>query len=315
MRAFAVALVRNEIDVLESWVRYHTQLFDRLVIMDHISVDGSYELARQLQADGLPIDVLRTDEPIYDQSRMVTSLAREAVERGADWVFPLDADEFLDTDSVGLFDVLNGVEQTSPLAVPWRTYVPTSGDRQDEPNVLLRITWCLRDELRPYSKVAVPSGLLMNPLVALSMGSHELRESGKAIDSSSAPNGWCVAHFPVRSANQLARKVLVGWISVLANPDRGPRTAYHWKKWFDLMSDVDMAGLDVSELAMTYLSDGDDTPERSSLVPRPLPENLSDFTLQYRREGVKPLTALAAAAELLAKELADARRALEGKQA
>ena len=89
-------MVRNEADVIEAFVRYHAEIVDELVVVDHRSVDGTDETLRALVAEGLPLRVRAEDSPVQRQNVVMTGLMREAaVDGGADWVLPLDADEFL----------------------------------------------------------------------------------------------------------------------------------------------------------------------------------------------------------------------------
>ena len=311
MNLVGVMTMRNEADVLEAWVRYHAQLLDSLIVADHRSIDGSLELARDLESEGLPLEVVTADDVSYVQSRFVTGMARRAAAAGADWIFPLDADEFLNTQGQPLADTLVKEESDQPLSVPWRTYVPTAADPHDEACVPLRITWRLAEEVVPYSKVAIPGPLLRRPGTTIGIGSHELVDSGVAVNAASGPGEWSIAHFPVRSLDQLARKVFVGWVSVLSDPGRGPRTCYHWKFWFERLIEADFETLDLTEVAKNYLVETGEVETTGGLVRDPLPPDLCSFDLVApRRNGVSPLKALASAAEALAAELGRLRSSL-----
>jgi hypothetical protein len=86
-------LVRDEADILEVNLRHHlATLIDRAVVVDNGSTDGSLDVLRRL-ADELPVSWTSDPGP-YRQKEITTELAREAGRRGADWVVPIDADEF-----------------------------------------------------------------------------------------------------------------------------------------------------------------------------------------------------------------------------
>src|SRR4051812_18066628 len=95
MRVTAISMVRNEADVIEAFVRHHAEIVDELVVVDHRSVDGTDETLRALVAEGLPLRVRAEDSPVQRQNVVMTDLMRTAAADGADWVLPLDADEFL----------------------------------------------------------------------------------------------------------------------------------------------------------------------------------------------------------------------------
>lgn len=90
-----IAMIRDEADVLPAFLGHVAELFDFALFVDHLSVDGSAALLDRAAADWPRIKVWRLTAPGYWQSAVMTALAREAFRRGAHWVVPLDADEFL----------------------------------------------------------------------------------------------------------------------------------------------------------------------------------------------------------------------------
>lgn len=89
-------MVRNEADVIEAFVRHHAELLDEHVVVDHGSSDGTTELLRSLANEGLPLTLRHERSRVQRQNLILTRLMRRlAAPGGADWVIPLDADEFL----------------------------------------------------------------------------------------------------------------------------------------------------------------------------------------------------------------------------
>ena len=89
-----ISMVRNEHDLIETTLRHHLrQGVERLTVADNGSTDGT---ARALARSA------RTDRRIrwtqagtgFNQSDVVTELARSAAKDGATWILPFDADEF-----------------------------------------------------------------------------------------------------------------------------------------------------------------------------------------------------------------------------
>jgi hypothetical protein len=90
-----IAMIRNEVDILPAFLGHVAHLFDFALLVDHHSEDGSSDLLDRASADWPGLHVWRLTAPGYWQSAVMTALAQEAFRRGADWVVPLDADEFL----------------------------------------------------------------------------------------------------------------------------------------------------------------------------------------------------------------------------
>jgi glycosyltransferase involved in cell wall biosynthesis len=93
VRLYGVSMVRNEADIIRVNVLYHLSIgFDRLLIVDNGSTDGTDLILRGLGKDPR---VRWTREPgPFRQGLIFTQLAREAFKEGADWVAPVDADDF-----------------------------------------------------------------------------------------------------------------------------------------------------------------------------------------------------------------------------
>ena len=92
-RIVAIMVVRNEADLLPVNVRYHAaQGVSEFRIVDNGSSDATTTRLRELSRN---FRILWTrDHGPYHQSEIVTGLAREAGRAGADWIVPIDADEF-----------------------------------------------------------------------------------------------------------------------------------------------------------------------------------------------------------------------------
>src|SRR5262245_40073522 len=96
MKLAAVTTVRNECDIIESFVRHNAAFFDRLYVVDHRSTDSTPEILGKLTDEGLPLVVSRDEDAIFYQSSKMNRLIKQAVwEQPWDFIIPLDCDEFL----------------------------------------------------------------------------------------------------------------------------------------------------------------------------------------------------------------------------
>lgn len=123
MRIMGVLLQRDEIDVVLFNVLHHLNMvgLDRIIVGDNGSSDGSREALLRLQRRNPRLIVL--DMPgEFQQGERVSAMNRMAVDLGADWVVPLDADEFLPVSRTELQDLLQG-SRDAALRMDIRNFV------------------------------------------------------------------------------------------------------------------------------------------------------------------------------------------------
>jgi len=235
MRLVGVAMVRNEVDVVEAFVRHNLSVLDGLSIVDHGSFDGTSEILDRLCAEGLPLRVAHDADPAYRQSETMTALARDAFRRDdADFVFALDADEFLkvvsrDALERALAEVPAGMHAT----MHWLTYVPGAFDAEFGPG---HLWWRLETEVQGLGKVIVARSFVERPGDLIAMGSHAvLSGTARSVQPHARPHQEAVAlaHCPVRSRAQLEGKVIVGYLANLASGSIDRRLGRHWRELYD----------------------------------------------------------------------------------
>lgn len=238
MRLFGVTMVRNEADVIEPFVRHNSSVLDGLVVVDHDSIDGTREILAKLQSEGLPLRVVHDADPAYRQSETMTALARDALTRdAADFVFALDADEFLKIESrSGLERALAEVPPGMHAAMHWLTYVPDAFDDDGGGFGPGHLWWRLKTERQTLLKVVASRALLERSDDVIAMGSHAiLNQAGHDARSHARlrRDVAALAHCPVRSRGQLEGKVIVGYLAHLAARQVDRRLARHWRELYN----------------------------------------------------------------------------------
>jgi hypothetical protein len=122
----AVAMVRDEADILPAFLAHAAALFDLVLVADHASTDATPAILAGAVAAGLPVVALRVAAEGYWQSAVMGALAREAFARGADWVFPIDADEFLEVPDASALRALLAAQASPVVFWRWRHAVPVA---------------------------------------------------------------------------------------------------------------------------------------------------------------------------------------------
>jgi Glycosyl transferase family 2 len=311
VKIVSLSMVRNEADIVEAWVRYHSPQLDHMVVVCSRSADNTREILRALQAEGLPLEVRDRDALDYPQSEVTTQLMRDVARRmQPDWLLPLDADEFLIPRAAPTArDAVTSLPGDRVALMEMRAYVPTEDD-PDDPNVLRRIRH--RNELPPEGdfgergrKALVPLLLARRTRAVVAVGNHWLVDSDTGNLLPSAPVAEpLLAHFPFRSAEQARTKAVGGWIATLAVADQSPGLLGHWRELLEAV--VGRERLSTSELqslAFHGVVDGPPTDvERLVVAPVPAP-----FELRYEQRTADAQAVALDSAEALAGEIARMR--------
>lgn len=231
MRISSVSIVRNESDIIESFIRYNLQFLDHMWIIDHNSADPTRTIIQRLIKENLPLTLSMVFESEHRQAARLTALARRAaVADQPDMILPLDADEFIQVnDGRSRLENCLHAGAGAPVLLPWTTYVPTPDDNDREPDCLRRIVHRRRTEgAKRYYKVAVPAHLFLDTATVLSEGSHRIvRTDGKPVEHVRTSD-VCLAHYPIRSVDQAFGKIMLGELSLRLKAERARGEGRHW---------------------------------------------------------------------------------------
>lgn len=228
MRLASVTLARDEADIIELFVRHNLAFVDRLYVIDDGSADATPLILEKLSAEGLPLVTVRDGaHAAYEQGRRTTALMHRAMQDEAwDFILPLDADEFIAiADRAALERELAALPEPRIGAFSMIHYIPRAEDDAGDPNPLSRLTHVL-DLPRETKKVIVPGALAAHPETLISDGNHlvshwQVEQPMVLLESAD------LAHFPVRSFDQLAGKCMASYIRWRARTDYSPSTAGH----------------------------------------------------------------------------------------
>jgi glycosyltransferase involved in cell wall biosynthesis/2-polyprenyl-3-methyl-5-hydroxy-6-metoxy-1,4-benzoquinol methylase len=219
-----LSMVKNEEDIIEKFVRHNLQFVESLVILDNGSIDGTREILRSLQREGLPLLIL--DDPVtsYIQEQKMTQLLQWICSSFfPEFVVPLDADEFISCKpGVDFAERLREIQPGGSGLVPWHTYVVTPNSDEHYFADIPRSYTARRAVEKPqYFKTIVRTCGRAFPDVVFSQGSHfATSRDGKPLPSIELP-GIALAHYPVRGCEQVATK---GVITAMAQLERNPES-------------------------------------------------------------------------------------------
>lgn len=246
-------MVKNEIDIIETFIRYHVLLLNGMVILDNGSSDGTVEVINKLINEGLPIYLIFDDNPSYDQSSIMTKMLYISLRHfKPDYILPLDADEFLVSSSDQPISSLlkKQLNQDSLFFLSWITYVPTEKDIAKELNPLKRITHRREIQNNYDKKVIIPANIALKHSVVIKQGNHNLEGVPKGVLKETDLKNLSLAHFPIRSEDQAKSKYLVGW---LANLARDEQVLFDWYYYYNILKEgLKLTSKDLERLALQY---------------------------------------------------------------
>ncbi|MDB6167179.1 MAG: hypothetical protein JWM88_43 [Verrucomicrobia bacterium] len=236
MKLVAVSIVKNEADVIEPFVRHARAWTDHHLVFDHDSTDGTREILGRLLAEGLPLTVFTDDALGNLQQARSNHLTRLAVtDWGADWIFPLDADEFLTGPGrPALEKCLAGFSGTGPATLPLLNYYPTPRDNPAETNPVVRLTHCKPGNAR---KIIVPAALAADPGAAAGKGSHAIYRGDRALPEQLLPAPFQLAHFSLRSPGQQAMRIALAELQKLSRGRAHEGLDVHYRLSFQLLAE------------------------------------------------------------------------------
>lgn len=207
MKLAMTLLVKNEIDIIETHVRYHRPKVDFMVVMDNMSTDGTYEKLQDLSRELGGIVVLTMASPVYDQAHWVGRMIRHCADLGADWVANSDADEFWLGDIRYVVGEFWGVGAN--IVYPdGTTYQPTTMDNLADKNPASRLLWCDGPSTPFGSKKAIHA---TQGFSHIEQGNHWVRFLPAFKDHIQETPSLRLCHYPFRSEEQFVSKHRGKW--------------------------------------------------------------------------------------------------------
>ncbi len=234
----ALSRIKNEIDIVEAFVRHTAALVDAHLILDNGSTDGTSDIFKALAGEGVAIEVVRDSEVGGEDEAILTAMMRRALSAfSADWVLPLDVDEFIGANGRDHLEAELGASP-HPALVAWRTYTPVPADDPLETNPVLRIRHRLQTESAVWEKVLVPAEWAEQGV--LTPGHHDIQMSNRADTRRTRLGSIRLCHFPVRNLSQYAIKVLMGNLWYVARgPERNGLGFHYLAPFRQLLDDWD----------------------------------------------------------------------------
>lgn len=229
----AISMLRDEIGILPEFAGHVLSLFDKWICIDHNSTDGTYEYLSGLASSNENISLLSYRSPGYFQSELMTHVVHQHKWcLGADWVFMLDADEFLPFESQNSFkQAMDSHSSHAIIRMYWKNLVPETFDR----NGIAGKRFYVPKGTAQHSKVAFQPRLIPVCDYRVAQGNHDL-VVGSVPAALLAVGAFDLYHIPLRTFHQLRQKLNDGIASYNAmGGDDNSILGLHWRKIADLL--------------------------------------------------------------------------------
>ncbi|MDQ4047824.1 MAG: glycosyltransferase family 2 protein, partial [Actinomycetota bacterium] len=206
MKLVMTLLARDEADIVDANVAYHlSQGVDFVIATDHSSRDGTADLLRRYEREGVLL-LREAGGEAHDQVAHVNAMARTAaLDYGADWVINNDADEFWWPLVGSLKDVVSAVPDGIGALVASRSnFLPSvSGPEAFLERMVVREVASKNARGDPLEPKVIHRA---TPEIEMAPGNHSI----DAPDMAVAPDLGLleVLHFPMRTFEQFERKVV-----------------------------------------------------------------------------------------------------------
>lgn len=235
-----ITMVKDEEDIIEVFARYTLKYAYKMVVIDNGCSDATIPILENLISEGKPIELYSEADCYYDQERIENKyLKKVAEEESFDFIIPLDADEFLYPEN-GDFSILDNLSDNQLILIDWLTYCLDKDKTIVNP--IKDISLVRRGE-KPYTKIIVPKKIITKDF-NLEMGHHDaVTEFGKVTESRIK-----MAHFPVRSKEQIRHKMFMAKIGQLMSENESVSAGHI----MPILHDIEIGTFDVVKHSKEY---------------------------------------------------------------
>ncbi|AZL59533.1 glycosyltransferase [Tabrizicola piscis] len=262
VHSISITMVKNEQDIIETFLRTNRPYLDAMIVMDNGSIDETRRIAIDCARELGGIFVVDSPEDGFAQASQATAALRFVQSAlFADHVFFLDCDEFLSAKNPADFRSDVSAEPAgTATAHAWQTYLPGPEQKEDDRDPMTTIRFVRRAEKPAFTKCVLHLGGAFSETMAVGKGAHKVRIGRDWMAAAARPD-FPLIHIPVRSADQILAKALSGWNSaVIEKPSllkAGPNysgTSYHRRRLLDVVRDaaLPLSGSAVASIAMSY---------------------------------------------------------------
>lgn len=226
-RLTVVSMARNEIFRVHDAMRHFCALFDRIVLIDHLSDDDTGRIAMEYNGvSGTEVIVIRGEDSGYYQSEYMSACANALIrESESEWIFFLDFDELLPFRDAGeLRQALAVFADIPVIHMNWLNVALVEFD----PDSLQGVEGIIGTDSE-YVKIAINVPALGGREVVIAQGNHSVSFLGENIPLSGVP-AFGMFHVPILGREAMKAKVKQGTDALKKTIGKGEEQGFHWRE-------------------------------------------------------------------------------------
>jgi len=210
---WAITVARNESDMIGHMLRHHMSLgLTGMIVFNNLSDDGTGDIAKSVPG----VIVVDDNTASHDQGRKNRDMTIMAMECGAEWILAIDADELWYPTMSRTIPELLAESAFESFRVPGHNQTCTGFDDPQDDDPVSRMHWRFASDTGKFCPA--PRIAYRCKPGRFAMGANE-RTNDNAV--SPMQRDILVRHYPVRSAEQFAKKVSTAPF----------RQSHHLEKW------------------------------------------------------------------------------------
>jgi SAM-dependent methyltransferase len=245
-----VSMARNEAGRAEETMRHFCALFDRVVIIDHLSEDHTASIvARYNGHEGTEVVLLRGEDKGYYQSEYMTAVARRLISEGqSDWVFFIDFDEYLPFRDLQSFrQALVALADADVIHSHWINVMRNDSSQGRFAGSMVQ----LGPTVSRYVKIALNLSQLTSDNIVIAQGNHSVYLNGSK-QPYIGRRAFGLYHMPFSEESAFRQKIAQGVGAYEATLGHDDIEGSHWKKMAEKI-DILIADSELTkEVALRY---------------------------------------------------------------
>lgn len=251
MKLGLIAQIRDEVDIIETWLKHVDALFDCVYLVDHQSIDWTGEILKQAVAQRPGWHYYFLDIKTNLQAEVSTLLMHEAFKEDLHYLFFLDADEFIHVESREELEKLL-TERPDPTIMAdlhWKNCI--CQDLNEEKFLYLSSLYVPEIESN-HKKIVIPGEIYakFKEAIKITYGNHAASiENGNPIRSHRMGT---ILHVPIRSRKQAEKKVILSVISKISIKHRTLGQSTQFYEMLNRIAEGKLSDDDLRGFTLTY---------------------------------------------------------------